>query len=204
MSGVISELSPPKTDVSFGVSINHLCEVECSALRLFLERVLPSRVLQRERRKVGNGSLFLGFSPSRVPLPTPIPTLRVAGYFQTDELNMFRCRSRLARRIPVTRVFPHRDACVYMYMCTCPLIPRSFFFLSSHASTRRGDVSPVCQGPSMCSARGIRSLNMNSPYGTLICIWATMTNPPTLSLPLPPTKSTARVSRAKTPPQREF
>ena len=137
-------------------------------------------------------------------LPTPIPTLRVAGYFQTDELNMFRCRSRLARRIPVTRVFPHRDACVYMYMCTCPLTPRSFFFLSSHASTRRGDVSPVCQGPSMCSARGIRSLNMNSPYGTLICIWATMTNPPTLSLPLPPTKSTARVSRAKTPPQREF
>lgn len=77
MSGVISELSPPKTDVSFGVSINHLCEVECSALRLFLERVLPSRVLQRERRKVGNGSLFLGFSPSRVPLPPPIPSGRL-------------------------------------------------------------------------------------------------------------------------------
>ena len=127
-------------------------------------------------------AFFSAFHPLGSPSP---PQFRVAGYFQTDELNMFRCRSRLARRIPVTRVFPHRDACVYMYMCTCPLIPRSFFFLSSHASTRRGDVSPVCQGPSMCSARGIRSLNMNSPYGTLICIWATMTNPPILSLPPP-------------------
>lgn len=114
MSGVISELSPPKTDVSFGVSINHLCKVECSALRLFLERVLPSRVLQRERRKVGNGSLFLGFSPSRVPLP---PQFRVAGYFQTDELNMFRCRSRLARRIPVTRVFsPSGRMCIQVHV----------------------------------------------------------------------------------------
>lgn len=80
--------------------------------------------------------------------------------------------------------------------------PHSFCFLSSHASTRRGDFLSCVSGP-RCVPRGeLDLLNMNSPYGTLICIWITLVyDEHPLSLP---TKSTARISRVKTPPQREF
>lgn len=153
MGGVISELSPPKTDASFGVSINHLCEVECAAIIFSTRSPEPSAAKRAAQSRTGKNEneMEVFFSAFHPPGSHPPPQFRPSEWSVIFRSNMFRCircRSRLARRIPSDEsFFP-----IGMHVHSLPF--------SYHTHRPGAEMFSCVSGPRCIprAGRGIRSL----------------------------------------------